>query len=134
MRGIKIRDMVESGQYLAVDLRHVLDALGERAIRSSWKACGVWATGKKAGVAAKLEKLADGKTLTTGMELSRIANNLVQVIDGEFQAFESGNTVPWVVIRAVDSSCYEIFSSENDVLDKVRNSFCEVSDCDAYSG
>jgi hypothetical protein len=92
MRGVKIRDMVESGGYLAVDLRHVLEVFGERAVRSTWKASGVWATG---GATKELEKLADGKALITGAELSRMANNLVQIIDGEFQGFDSGNITTW---------------------------------------
>src|ERR1035441_1790110 len=92
MRGIMIRDLVETGGCLAVDLRHILDLFGERAVRSRWRASEVWATGKERGEAAQeLDALADGQTFIAGEHLSRIAHRLVQVIDGEFSAFESGS-------------------------------------------
>jgi hypothetical protein len=129
MRGVQVRDMHERG-FLAVDLQHILDLFGGRTIQSRWRASDVWATGRETGEAAKeLERLADGQTLIAGEHLSRIAHDLVQVIDGEFSAYESSDS-PWVVIRAVDSSFYEVFSTESAVLDRVRASFQKVSDCD----
>jgi hypothetical protein len=130
MRGVQIRDMNESGHVLAVDLQHILDLFGERTIQSRWRASEVWATGRETGeAAAELERLADGQTFIPGEHLSRIAHDLVQVIDGEFTAFESSDS-PWIIIRAVDSSFYEVFSTEPAVLDRVRASFQKVSDCD----
>jgi hypothetical protein len=129
MRGVQIRDMHERG-FLAVDLHHILDLFGERAVQSRWRASEVWATGQETGEAAQeLERLADGQTFIAGEHLSRIAHNLVQVIDGEFSAFDSSDS-PWVIVRAVDSSFYEVFSTEPAVLDRVRASFQKVSDCD----
>ncbi len=131
MQGITIRDMVESGRYLAVDLQHVLDLFGERVIQSRWTASEVWATGKETGEAEReLDELADGQTFISGEQLSRIARNLVQIIDGEFRAFEQGSASPWIVIRAVDSSFYEVFSPEPEVLTRVRGAFHHVTDCD----
>jgi len=126
MRGVTIRDMVESRKFLAVDLRHILDLLGERAIQSRWRASEVWATGD---ASSKLEAAADGQAFITGEHLSRMAHNLAQVIDGEFLAFENSDS-PWIIIRAVDSSFYEVFSDEPAVLDRVRKSFQRVSDCE----
>ena len=73
--------------------------------------------------------LADGQTFIAGEHLSRIAHDLTQVIDGKFAALESSDS-PWVIIRAVDSSFYEVFSTESAVLDRVRATFRKVSDCD----
>jgi hypothetical protein len=131
MRGVQIRDLQESRRVLAVDLRHILDLLDDRAIRSQWRVSGVWALSNAEGWAAEeLEKLADGKTFITGEHLNRIAHCLSQVIDGEFSAFANSSESPWLIIRAIDSSFYEVFSTEPDVLDGVRASFQEVSDCD----
>ena len=114
---------------LAVDLQHILDLFGERAILSRWHASEVWATGKETGEAAQeLENLADGQTFISGEHLNRMSHNLVQVIDGEFPAFENDNS-PWLIIRAVDSSFYEVFSTEPAILDRIRASFRKVSDC-----
>ena len=131
MQGIKIKDLVSNSHVLAVDLRHVLDLLGERAMHSSWLASDVWATDKDAGEAAQeLEKLADGRTYIPGDHLCRVAHKLRQVIDGEFAAFNKGDDSPWIIIRAVDSSFYEVFSPETDVLRTVREAFQQVSDCE----
>jgi len=131
MKGIVIRDMVNQ-DYLAVDLRHVLDLLGERAINSQWQALEIWATEKgDTGAARELEELAESHIPIAGNRLHRIANNLVQVIDGEFRAFEHGESSPWVIIRAIDSSYYEVFSPQKKVLSTVRGAFSDVSDCES---
>ena len=130
MRGVQIRDMHERG-FLAVDLQHILDLFGARTIQSLWRASEVWATGQETGEAAQeLEALADGQPFIAGEHLSRLAHRIVQVIDGEFSAFERSSDSPWIIIRAVDSSFYEVFSTEPAVLDRVRASFRKVSDCD----
>src|SRR5262245_16998416 len=112
MHGVQIRDLEESRNVLAVDLHHVLDLFAERTARSRWRASGVWATGQETGEAAQeLEHLADGHTFITGEHLSRLAHRLVQVIDGEFSGFDIGCDSPWIIIRAVDSLFYEVFST-----------------------
>lgn len=126
MRGIRIKDLHEKG-FLSFDLRHILDLLGERAMLSSWLATEVWATGD---AALELEHLANGQVFIEGATLIRLASNVVQVIDGEFSAFEKGCPLPWVVICAVDSSYYEVFSADSSVLEKVRGSFRQVSNCE----
>jgi hypothetical protein len=131
MRGVQIRDMNEVGRVLAVDLQHILDLIGERTILSRWRASEVWATGKEAGeVAQELENSADGQTFISGEHLNHMAHSLVQVIDGNFLAFEGDTDLPWLIIRAVDSSFYEVFSTKPEVLNRIRASFRRVSDCD----
>jgi hypothetical protein len=41
MRAVRIRDREPGGRFLAVDLRDVLDAFGERALESSWQIDGL---------------------------------------------------------------------------------------------
>ena len=127
MRGVRICDMHERG-FLAVDLQHILDLFGERTIQSQWRASEVWETGE---AGEELERLADAKTLIPGDRLSDLAHHLVQVIDGEFAGFESGNDSPWIIIRAVDSTFYEVLSEEPAVLDRVRAAFQKVSDSES---
>ena len=133
MRGVQIRDMNERG-FLAVDLQHILDLFAERTVQSRWRASDVWATGQETGEAAQeLEALSDGQTFIAGEHLSRLAHRLVQVIDGEFSGFERSSDSPWIIIRAVDSSFYEVFSTEPAVLDTILSSFQKVSDCDSVA-
>jgi hypothetical protein len=57
-----------------------------------------------------------GSALTSGI------GQLLQVIDGDFEAFDENNRC-WVIIRAVDSSWWEVWSGDTSVLDAVRVRF-----------
>jgi hypothetical protein len=119
-----IKDVESDRDVLAVDLRHVLSALGPRALVSDWRVREVWAEGD-----AKPEfRGFDGSQLISGQHLAALAQNVSQIIDGEFSAFESGQTAPWVVIEAVDSTYYAVRSDDPSVLAQVRSAFQDVTD------
>ena len=63
-------------------------------------------------------------------ELAGFAAQVAQVIDGEFSAILPGETEPWLVIRAVDSSWWEVFSANGRVFDALRLRFTDVRDVD----
>jgi hypothetical protein len=65
--------------------------------------------------------------LIDGTRMLVAAQQLHQVIDGHFEAFENEST-PWVVVRAVDSSWWEVLSDDQAVLDAVRSRFKVVED------
>jgi hypothetical protein len=115
------------GRFLAVHPRHILAALGIRALESDWRVRDVWATdGDSAGT---LESF-DGTQLISGPQLRTLSENVLQVIDGVFSGFEASSAEPWVVIEAVDSSFFLVSSGDARVLDIIRNTFREVSDYD----
>jgi hypothetical protein len=126
MHTIKIRDLVPGGGYLAFDLRHVLEALGEPALESSWRIEGLWATDDTE--AKQLESLADRHQRVSGRALKDAADNVVQVIDGRFTAFALGQDEPWVIVEAIDSSYYTVRSREQAILETIRDRFRDVSD------
>ncbi len=128
MQAVKIRDMEPGGRFLAVDLRHVIDALGERALESSWQIDGLWTTPETE--ANPLEMLANQQESVPGRALKEAANNVGQVFDGEFVAFEPGHDEPWVIVEAVDSTYYTVRSKEPAVLWSIRERFRDVSDYD----
>jgi hypothetical protein len=125
MKTVLIDDMRSDIHVLAVDLRHVLVALGDRATNSEWRVRDVWATGDDS--AEQLQSL-DGTTAITGQRLRELAQDVTQVIDGLFSGFESGATEPWVIVEAVDSSYYLVRSADPSVLDTMRSTFRKVSD------
>jgi hypothetical protein len=124
MKGVMIKDLAPERRVLAVDLRHVLTTLGPRALGSDWQVCGVWAEGDSK---AELEAF-DGRQFVPGSRLATLAQNVSQIIDGEFIAFESGQGVPWVVVEAVDSTYYAVRSDEPAILAQIRSAFREVTD------
>ena len=127
MKAVKIRDMQPGRRMLAVDLRHVLDALGARVSASSWRVRDVWALGD---AAPELEAL-DEQQAVSGARLRELAQGVYQVIDGVFSGSDPGTSSRWVVVQALDSSYYVVHSDESAVLDTIRHAFHDVSDAES---
>jgi hypothetical protein len=119
-----IKDLETERNVLAVDLRHVMSALGPRALLSEWRVREVWAEGD---AKSHLEAF-DGSELVVGQRLAALAQATSQIIDGEFSAFEPGESAPWVIIEAVDSTYYTVRSEDSSVLAQVRGAFHDVTD------
>ena len=124
MKAVKISDMQPGQRMLAVDLRHVLDALGSRVSSSAWRMRDVWALGD---AASELEALDEQQALS-GARLQELARGVYQVIDGIFSGSDPGAPSRWVVVQALDSSYYVVHSDESAVLDTIRHAFHDVSD------
>ncbi|KAA0695593.1 hypothetical protein DTW90_21630 [Neorhizobium sp. P12A] len=74
-----------------------------------------------------LEGLAQDDGELSGSDLVTIAENTRQVIWGEFVgSAPTQSNKPWVVIRAVDSTFYEIDSDDEAVLNKIRSTYKDV--------
>jgi hypothetical protein len=129
MHIVRIYDTTDS--MLDFDLRHILAALGAQAIECSWTMSGVAAydaafdaTGEQAG---RLEKLATSGRRIKGDRLRDLANGTKQVIWGEFQAYaDASATVPVFIVRAIDSSFYEVATNDPRVLQNLRATFRDV--------
>lgn len=119
MFGITISEFDNFG-VLAIDLRQILTALGEKAIECHWLIEGVEAFGPKA---EKMHELSDMRASVTGDVLVELANEVSQVIDGKFSAFESDAETPWLVVSAVDSSAYDITSTDLFQLNQLLRRF-----------
>jgi hypothetical protein len=124
MQGITITARTEDN-LLAVDLIDILRLLGSDVEGNSWEISQVECVGSDAEA---LHQIADSETRVSGMKLFEIASNLMQVIYGTFKAYRLGESIPWIVIRAVDSSAYDVETQDEAVLDRIRNSFTQVTD------
>ena len=128
MRGIEIRDGIKSSGFLGFDLAEILEALQPLAIGSTWQCRDLYATSREMINVLELEAAAESEDgiMMSNDELVAFASQLVQVIDGEFSATRPGESTPWLVVRAVDSSWWEIFSSHDSVFDAVRRRFTDL--------
>lgn len=81
MPAVRIHDLQPDRRVLAVDLRHLIAVLGDRALSSVWRVRNVRATGEATQV---LEAL-DESTAISGRDLLDLSQKVVQIIDGVSQ-------------------------------------------------
>ncbi len=132
MATLRVYDI--KGHVLALDLRDLLRLLAPRSLQANWTVLAVksskpgheWfeATGEGG---EQLEGLAQNNARLSGSDLAALAENTQQVIWGEFVG--SAPTQPdktWVVIRAVDSTFYEIETDDETILNKIRSTYKDI--------
>ncbi len=131
MPGVVIRDGTEPGGSggLAFDLAEVLGALGNRVATSRWRCWNLSYVSRDEVDIGPLDRAASGESID-GTDLLAALPRLMQVIDGEFQGFE-GEPEPWVIIRAVDTSSWEVSSHDAGTLHAIRATFRVVDDLPA---
>ncbi len=125
MQGITINDRNATTGALAFDLRDLVRVMGERAQAARWRVTDLECIGGTSAEA--FHRACDEARELGGVELAELANSVGQVIDGEFAAFLPGSTEPWVVIRAVDSSAFDVVTNDVEVLTAMRREFSSVA-------
>ncbi len=129
MQTLQIRD--KKDHFLTFDLRDILAEMGSRAVDACWEISDVASYGEELDAtgdgAGRLESLAISTTRIAGAELIELAKNISQVIWGEFRAYDERRAdTPWAIIRAIDSSFYEVSSSDPSVIGQIRATFADV--------
>ncbi|TCU10028.1 hypothetical protein [Rhizobium sullae] len=132
MPTLRIYDLKE--QVLAAHLQDLLRLLSPQALRAHWAVSTVkssipgheWfeATGEGG---EKLETLAQDNARLSGSDLAVLAENTQQVIWGEFVgSLPAEPSKNWVIIRAADSTFYEIETNDEIILNKVRSAYKDI--------
>lgn len=132
MTALRVYDL--NDHVLALDLRDLLRLLAPRSFEARWVVTTVksskprheWfeATGQGG---ERLEELAQHNGQLSGSDLASLAENTRQVIWGEFVGWgPTQSEKPWVIIRAVDSTFYEIESDDEAVLNKIRSTYKDI--------
>ena len=127
MFGIKIQDSTRpagGGAWLSFDLRDILHSIGEPALESEWRGRGLYYLLMRDGVCGEFD---EARRDFSGKEFVEFAATVHQTIDGEFTAKKPGSNKAWLVIEAVDSSWFEVWSTKPQVLDRLKLKFSEVT-------
>src|SRR5487761_1592200 len=125
MRGLSIADFDER-QVLKIDLADILRVVEQPANESVWRLANIEALGE--AEAHELHRLSDEGRSVDGTTLARLASGVSQVIDGELRAFRHGSETPWLIIRAVDISAYDVLTDDDALLARLRKHFAKVDD------
>jgi hypothetical protein len=127
MNGLRIADLAEGG-HLAFDLKEILAAIGPAVSTSRWLCTDLWCIPFGEPDDQALEACYRTGSFIGGEELVELAAQTRQVVDGTFRAFRESAEQPWLILRAVDSSFWEVFSDDAATLDKLRVRFQDVRD------
>ncbi|WOH84748.1 hypothetical protein RX327_17245 [Bradyrhizobium sp. BEA-2-5] len=120
---------------LALDLRDLIDLLAPRSLQASWMVSPVVLHHPVLGRALdefmvagehQLEAFAAKGTVVSGAALSKAAREASQVIWGQFVGTLPEQDDTWIMIRAVDSTFYEVTSSDEAVLGAIRSAYKDV--------
>lgn len=138
MTTLRIYDLRE-GRVLALDLHDLIDLLAPRSLEASWMVSPVSVEYPTLGPAFDqfemvpdrtgedhLQTLAISGAPVNGMALSKYAHETRQVIWGQFVATLPEQTDVWVAIRAIDGTFYEVTTSDEEVLARVRSTYQDV--------
>jgi hypothetical protein len=110
---------------LAVDLIDILRLAGPDAQSSLWRCRNIECIGD---LAEELHHASENGSVLTGLELIRVAGGVEQIIDGDFEAYRLGESVPWLVVRAIDSAEYVVITQDERLLTRIRERFRDVRD------
>ena len=109
------------------DLAEVLAALGQRARDCVWRGRNIQYVSRDERDVAAMQSLAEGWEVSGTDLLDGIAQ-VLQVVDGQFEATVPGGESPSVVIRAIDSSWWEVLSDDAEVQVAIRRRFRVVEE------
>jgi hypothetical protein len=123
MRGLTVTDK-DARNVLTFDLKDILSLLGEKGMKSTWSISGLEAVDGEA--AQELHALSDTEQVVSGHRLQELAAVISQTIDGEFVGSLYDSLEPWIRIRVVDSSAFDIITADREVHAKIKGRFSEV--------
>lgn len=123
MRGLTIADK-DDRNFLRIDLKDILKLIGDKGLESVWTLHGIESVNGE--FADEMHRLSDAGIAISGARLRVLADNIMQVIDGEFRGATDTVSDPWVLIRAVDSSAFDVCTNDGDLLKRIEVNFSEV--------
>ena len=126
MRGIEIWVHSQTDNALAFDLVDILRAIGPQAEQSIWKIEGLECFGDAAEL---LHDISDNGRTIDGKKLVRLADQVYQTIDGYISGYRNDtDEQPWIIVRAVDGTSFDVECADPVVLDRLRQRFNTVTD------
>lgn len=108
-----------------VELLDLLELLGQRGREASWRLRAVEVAPSEA--ADRLHVISDHQQALSGEELFVLADKRPQLIDGEFEGWLPNTQTPWVLIRAVDSTSWDLISDDAGLLARASARFESAS-------
>jgi hypothetical protein len=126
MFGIRIKDLKPT-RVLSFDVRDILAVIERFATSSYWCCSDLYYTAMSEGQFVRIRAEKVEQQLSSG-EFSQFVASIHQTIDGRFEAYEKDAVQPWLIILAIDSSWFEVWSINHEALAKLKEHFQDVGD------
>ena len=125
MHAVTIHDVreINGGRLLAFDLLDILKLYELEVGTSSWEYRNVWCIGRDGN---ELSLGTETANTLTGTEILRFASEVQQTIDGEFVGTRKGESRPWLIVVAEDSTYYVVVVRNAQLLERVKKRFTDV--------
>jgi hypothetical protein len=120
MKGLEIHTR-ETGE--PVELQDILDLCPKDAARSTWRCRYIECEGVSARA---LEHASEEQIDIPGDEFMDLVEGIDQTVEGDFEARMPGKKKIWLIIRAIDGSSFEVFSTDAGLLTHIRATFRDV--------
>jgi hypothetical protein len=108
-----------------IDLKNILQVIGETGRQSDWKISDVECSGENAEI---IHQISDVQEIISGKQFYTIIQDINQTIDGVFEAYRPNKTLNWLLIRAVDGTEFDIETEDLEIMKRIRYSFHNVKD------
>ena len=99
------------------DLYRLVSAFGDRSLRSTWSGSGLNCNGETAD---ELHALTDQNKPIEGDNFLHLTAGIRQIIAGDFQAFDPGESSPWVFLRAWEGNGFYIETDDPQVEKQLK--------------
>lgn len=124
MKGVTISDVDPERGCLRFDLIDILNLIPDAVRKSRWRLFQLECTGESAQALSTMSEAGDS---IDGQALWNLVQKLDQVIDGVLEGYFPGENAPWIRIRAVDSTAFDVESREENLLELIRKKFQSVT-------
>jgi hypothetical protein len=101
----------------------VLAAIGPPAVTARWRLRMHEVFGESAET---MYELAQQGTEVSGERLAELDHGYLQIVDGELTTILGSS--PAIVVRAVDSSWWDVESDTSEIIDSVRRAFPDATE------
>lgn len=123
MTVVTVRDEKLDG-YLDFDFEKILSVLGKTAKECSWTIATVDTPDDNAR--RRFDDLLErGKPVASGVLLDAI-RECYQLVEATFECRRAVDAEPWVTVRVVDGSEFDIETADGEVVDRAIHAFREV--------
>jgi hypothetical protein len=105
----------------SIDVRHILTAIGEPALRARWRLSEVMDCLGSAG--EDIDALAAAGSWVDGDRLAELFGSIYQSLEGELDGYRPQEPDPWVRITCVRGDSFDVETDDSSTIQQLLKAF-----------